>query len=228
MRPVATVGDNRKGRDEAGAWTRSGNAGRGATIVVAGHSRGVGKTTTIEAILRGHVRPRWAAVKISAHRHCAPHETRPLVERDLVANSSTQTGRYLSAGAELAFLCRTPASQLDAAAEFVRGFRAEGLNVVIESNRILDFIEPDVVLFAVAPAIADWKASSGVALRRTHAFVIYEPDEAEARRAVRALATKGRVGFALGHGDETARLLGWLARRLPPAAFTTQPHAGVH
>ena len=187
---------------------------RGTLIVVAGHSRGVGKTATIEEILRAHWREHWVAIKVSAHRHCEPHETRPLIERDVDPAASTQTGRYLIAGASLAYLCRTPSSQLKATAGFIRGLLDEGANVVVESNRIVDFVEPDIVLFAVAPRIADWKASSGVALPRTHAFVIRDRDDASALEAVHALAIKGRIGFAAGHGTEDDRFQRWLSGRL--------------
>ncbi|MBM4362820.1 MAG: hypothetical protein FJ104_09075, partial [Deltaproteobacteria bacterium] len=118
-------------------------------------------------------------------------------------------------------------AQLPAAAAFIGELRDDGVNVIVESNRIIDFIRPDLVLFAVAPRIADWKASSGVALARTDAFVIRDVSEAEAYEAVQALAAKGRSGFAPGHGDETTRLLAWLAVRLP-ATSPWREHAEVH
>lgn len=202
-------------------------ASMGALIVVGGHSRGVGKTTTIEEILRQQAGGRWAAVKVSAHRHCEPHETRPLIEQDLVPDSRTQTGRYLIAGAARAFLCRTPAAQLAATAGFIRQLRAEGLNVVVESNRVVDFVDADLVLFVVAPRIADWKWSSGVALPRTHAFVIRDADRAHALEAVGALAAKGRLGFAPGYRDEAVRFRRWFAGRLPAARDERGAHASV-
>jgi hypothetical protein len=188
--------------------------GRAALILVAGHSRGVGKTATIEEILRAQRNGRWAAVKVSAHRHCDPRESRPLIERDITIDAATQTGRYLIAGAERAYLCRTPSSQLAATARFIRGLRESGFNVIVESNRIVDFVEPDVVVFAVAPRIADWKASSGVVLPRTHAFVVRDRDAAAAWEFVHGLELKGRLGFAAGHDAEDQRLQSWLAGRL--------------
>lgn len=199
----------------------------GALIVVGGHSRGVGKTTTIEEILRRQAHGRWAAVKVSAHRHCEPRQIRPLIEQDLVSDSRTQTGRYLIAGAARAFLCRTPASELAATAGFIRQLRAEGLNVVVESNRLVDFVDADIVLFTVAPGIADWKASSGAALARTHAFVVRDSDQAKAIETVRSLASRGRLGFAPGDRDEAARLERWLAGRLPAVENERGAHAHV-
>jgi hypothetical protein len=200
----------------------------GTTVVVAGHSRGVGKTTVIEEILRSQVRRRWAAVKVSSHRHCGPDEVRPLVERSWFADPRTQTGRYLIAGADRSYLCRTPSARLLETARFIRELPIAGFDVIVESNRIVDFLEPDVVLFVVAPLVADWKASSGVALPRTHAFVVRDPREDAALEAVRALEAKGRIGFAIGHGQETARLLAWLETRLPPVAADWHSHAVGH
>ena len=106
-------------------------------------------------------------------------------------------------------------SQLSATARFVEQLREGGFNVIVESNRLVDFVSADAVVFAVAPGIADWKASSGVMLSRLHAFVIRDPAAAVALDAVRALSAKGRTGFAPGHGDEAARFGTWLAARLP-------------
>jgi hypothetical protein len=196
--------------------------------VVGGHSRGVGKTTTIEEILRDRADERWAAVKVSAHRHAASHESPPLIQRDDRPDPDTQTGRYLLAGAERAFLCRTPAAQLPATAAFIRALRDEGCHVIVESNRIIDFLRPDLVLFTVAPRIEDWKSSSGVALARTDAFVIRENSEPDARAAVHALEAKGRVGFAPGHGDETIRMLAWLQVRLPVTSEEWWQYVSAH
>lgn len=201
---------------------------KGALIVVGGHSRGVGKTATIEAILRRQPGGRWAAVKVSAHRHAAAHETRPLIEQDFIPDSRTQTGRYLLAGAARAFLCRTPSSQLADTASFIGRLRDTGFNVIVESNRLVDYVSPDVVLFTVAPAIADWKASSGVMLPRLDAFVIRDDDAVVALDAVRALAARGRTGFAPGHGDEAARCDRWLAARLRPYGEEPRSHVASH
>ncbi len=223
MRSLSTIDEDPR----AQVGLRNTGASMGALIVVGGHSRGVGKTTTIEEILREQACGWWAAVKVSAHRHCEPHETRPLIEQDLVPDTRTQTGRYLNAGASRAFLCRTPAAQLASTAGFIRQLRAEGLSVLVESNRIVDFVDADIVLFVVAPRIADWKASSGAALPRTHAFVIRDTDEGRALEAVAALASKGRLGFAPGYRDEATRFQKWLAGRMPAVWVERSTHASV-
>ncbi|MGE0463116.1 MAG: hypothetical protein AB7Q16_17260, partial [Vicinamibacterales bacterium] len=81
-------------------------------IVVGGHTRAVGKTSTIEHILRSRHGECWTAVKISAHRHARADGSAPRVEEATEASPLTQTGRYLEAGASRALLCRTPDTRL--------------------------------------------------------------------------------------------------------------------
>lgn len=92
----------------------------GGIIVIGGHSRGVGKTTIIEHILRARLWPHTIAVKISAHRHANGDGEVPLVEEAQEASPLTQSGRYLAAGASRAFLVRAPSASLPRAAGVVR------------------------------------------------------------------------------------------------------------
>jgi GTPase SAR1 family protein len=136
---------------------------RGALIVVGGHSRGVGKTTVIERLLHDSSED-WIAIKISAHRHAPAGTIAPLIEETRRGSSSTQTGRYLVAGARRAFLVRAPDAALPQVAALIDAFRTDGSNVVVESNRIVQFVRPDVCLFVVDPRIDDWKPSSSLLL----------------------------------------------------------------
>lgn len=146
--------------------------GRGRLIVVGGHSRGVGKTATIEHVLGARQNEPWAAVKVSAHRHAPDDLGVPLVEEQDEPSPHTQTGRYLAAGAARAFLCRTPEARLAQTADFIEGLRDAGTHVIVESNRILHCVDPDLVLFVVSPPIDDWKASSAYAVARADALVL--------------------------------------------------------
>jgi len=144
---------------------------------------------------------RWAAVKVSAHRHCADDAVPALVERRLEASSATQTGRYLLAGATEAFLCRTPAARLGETAAFIQQLQADGFDVIVESTRIVEFVRPDLVLFVISPHTRDWKPSSRTVLAQTDVFVINEPDESLAREALRAVTANGCAGVTLASGD---------------------------
>lgn len=144
---------------------------RGALIVVGGHSRGVGKTLLVEQWLRARRGASWAGVKISAHRHAPDGTHVPLIEEAHQATPATQTGRYLAAGARRAFLLRAPDRALAHAAAFVEAIRDTGVNVIVESNRLVRHLRPDVLLFVVDPRIADWKASSGDCLRAANVVI---------------------------------------------------------
>jgi hypothetical protein len=144
----------------------------GRIIVVGGHSRGVGKTALVEHLLRTSTATHVTAVKISAHRHAPKGCPAPVIEEAFDASPFDQTGRYLSAGAERAWLCRCPTAQLAEAAAFVGRLRADGWDVIVESNRIVEHLAPDLLFFVISGQVHDWKASSGCCLRRADAVVL--------------------------------------------------------
>jgi hypothetical protein len=143
---------------------------RGALVLVGGQSRGVGKTLLIEKWL-GARRDRWIAVKVSAHRHAADGMDVPLVEEAAHATAATQSGRYLAAGAVRAFLVRAQMAALPAAAAFIESLRDGGANVIIESNRLVPHLEPQLLFFVADSSIQDWKDSSAACLRAPHVIV---------------------------------------------------------
>ncbi|MDP2318888.1 MAG: hypothetical protein Q8O42_06055 [Acidobacteriota bacterium] len=158
--------------------------GRGRLIVVGGHSRGVGKTATIENLLRARANEAWVAVKISAHRHAQESSTPPVVEEAREPSPLTQTGRYLAAGAARAWLYRCPSQQLLAAAAFVTALVDSGWNVIVESNRVVRHLVPDAVIFVVSEATDDWKASSAACLRCAGAIVLAAGSSRVSRRGL--------------------------------------------
>ena len=185
-------------------------------IVVGGHSRGVGKTSVIEHILRTRPRrERWAAVKVSSHRHATHAEGAPLLEEATCATPLTQSGRYLEAGASRAFLCRAPDARLAGAAAFIRGLLAQGMSVIVESNRIVRLVHADVLLFVVSPSVADWKPSSGPCLTRADALVTNECAAAvPAAVALRRGRVDGRPVFEMAADRRVHGLDRWIDERL--------------
>lgn len=141
----------------------------GRTIVVGGHSRGVGKTALVVAIVRALAPRPVATVKVSAHRHGAGRVT---IEEDAVSDPATSTGRCLAAGAARAFLCRCPDGRLHEATVLVGLLAAAGYDVVVESNRMAPHLAADLTLFVVSAHTTDWKASSSLCLSRADALVL--------------------------------------------------------
>lgn len=141
---------------------------RGRCLLVGGHSRGVGKTALVAALVRELGWPRLATVKVSAHRHGAG----PAWLEDRDPSPFTSTGRCLIAGASRAFLCRCPDAWLPAADALVRSLLADGWDVVVESNRMAAWLEADLTLFAISSATDDWKTSSSYPARRADVVVL--------------------------------------------------------
>jgi hypothetical protein len=205
VRPVATCG--------------------GALLLVGGHSRGVGKTLTVERILRARRGEMWVAVKVSAHRHGRIGAALS-IDEDTTASPATQTGRYLLAGATRAFLLRTPDAQLEAAARVIGRLRADGFHLVVESNRLVNWLAPDGVLFAVAPAIDDWKPSSDDMLARADAFVVLGASGSDRVADVHAPDQRARPVFCHGDRRDDRRLADWLDLALGRLAPAKPPGPG--
>ncbi len=197
-------------------------------IVVGGHTRSVGKTSTVECILRARRGERWTAVKVSAHRHACSDGSAHEVEEATRASPITQTGRYLEAGAWRALLCRTPDARLRETAALLHRLLAMGERVIVESNRIVPFVGPDVVLFLVAPAMDDWKRSSSSCLASADALVSSgRPAAVAAAIAAHGAGLDGRPVFQLDEDRRAQGLDVWLDARLSGACERPRSRAAT-
>jgi hypothetical protein len=94
------------------------------------------------------------------------------VSQETGATPSTDSGRFLVSGAARSFWVRTPAGELNAAMPRVRRLLAESENVVIESNSILRFLQPDLCAMVLDGAVADFKPSSLRFLDRANVLIV--------------------------------------------------------
>jgi len=190
---------------------------RGHCIVVGGHSRGVGKTALVVDLVRSLLAEgrRVVTVKVSAHRHGSTL----VVAEDHAPSPRTSTGRCLAAGAARAFLCRCPDEHLAAARTLVHELRASGADVVVESNRMASWADPDLTLFVVSAATADWKASSDACLARADAIVLAPGTPAVPARLEPCLRTGGGRAelLAFTAAWRVPGLRRWVGRRLRAA-----------
>jgi hypothetical protein len=113
-------------------------------VIVGGNSRKAGKTSYIEKLIRKAPERHWSVVKITTH----PHKTHP---------GLGDTGRYRHAGAKNVYLIEAP--ELEQALSEIRQILSGAENVIIESNRILDYLKPDLCVFVLDFAVADMKQS---------------------------------------------------------------------
>jgi len=113
-----------------------------AIIVVGGGGRGAGKTALICGLIRATPQYRWTAVKITTHAHGLSEP----VHEEAAGRQTTDTSRYLAAGARRALLI---AAHDDTLAEAVNGILKDHLpsgHLVFESNRVLKLVRPTLCL----------------------------------------------------------------------------------
>jgi len=153
------------------------------TIVIGGHTRNIGKTSVVAGLIAGLPQMNWTAMKITQFGHgicsangepcdceTADHTIAISEERD--ATTGTDTSRFLAAGANKVFWVRTRQGQLAEAMPRLRRLLAESENAIIESNSILRFLEPDLSLSVLDPAMSDFKSSALRYIDRVDALVL--------------------------------------------------------
>jgi len=158
-------------------------------VVVGGHSRNIGKTSVVEGLIRKLRSSRWAAVKITQYGHgiCSHDGGACGCESDASADpdhpfalseeyepGATDSGRFLAAGAQRSFWLRTPSGDLARAGALIRKIVAQHENVIVESNSVMELVEPDVFLMLLDFSCADFKASSLRFMDRADAFVVID------------------------------------------------------
>jgi hypothetical protein len=130
---------------------------------------------------------------------CAPDEHVCAIEWERDANTGTDSSRFLAAGARRSFWLRTKQgflaegmpllrSALDevvtdhqtradsaGARHAVPALSPSAINVILESNTLLQFLKPDLFLMVVHPGRSDFKESAQLQLDRASAFVLRDP-----------------------------------------------------
>jgi hypothetical protein len=141
------------------------------TIVVGGHSRKVGKTSVAAGIISKFPACRWTAVKITSHRHEHAEAPSSVIYEETDRSGRSDTSRFLVAGATRALWVR---AREDGLAPVIRqllpAIQSDPF-VIIESNRILQFIRPDLYILVLRYDVEEFKDSAREALRQADAIV---------------------------------------------------------
>lgn len=157
-----------------------------AIIVVGGHTRNIGKTSVVAGLIAALSEMNWTAFKVTQFGHgmcsangepcdCETAEhTVAVSEERAGGDSTTDSGRYLAAGAARSFWVRTRQGDLSGAMPRIRKEIALAENVVIESNSILRFLRPDLYLSVLDPETPDFKDSAKYFLDRADAVLVAE------------------------------------------------------
>ena len=167
------------------------DAQRWRVIVVGGHTRSIGKTQLVCDLISAFPEAQWVAGKITQYGHgvcaqngencdCAPDEHICAVSWETRADSGTDSGRFLAAGAQRSFWLRTKQGFLaegmpllrTALREAAASDSARPANLILESNTLLQFVKPSLYLMVLDPAKADFKESARLQMDRASAFVL--------------------------------------------------------
>ena len=155
----------------------------------------------------------WIAGKITQYGHgvcaqngrecdCAPDEHVCALSWERDAVTGTDSSRFLAAGARRSFWLRTKQGFLAEGMPLFRSALAEiaadsagpsaPINVILESNTLLQFLKPDLFLMVLHPGKSDFKDSAKLQLNHASAFVLREQLPAPAQLDSANVATSWR------------------------------------
>lgn len=141
-----------------------------AIVVVGGSGRGVGKTALVCGLIAALPEFRWTAIKITSHSHGQPGP----VWEETQAGQGNDTARYLAAGAQRALMVTAEQEKFaQIVGRFLQTFQEEQPrpNLIIESNRILRLLRPDLCLGVDGGSETERKPSFGIVMERADALV---------------------------------------------------------
>jgi hypothetical protein len=154
-------------------------------IAVGGHTRSIGKTQLVCDLIAALPGANWLAGKITQYGHgvcaqngqdcdCAPTEHVVALDWEAPGSSRADSARFLEAGAARAFWLRTKQGYLaegmpllrEALESAARTSENEAVNVIVESNSLLQFVKPSLYVTVLDTAREDFKESARQMLDR--------------------------------------------------------------
>ena len=177
-----------------------------AIVVVGGGGRGAGKTALVCGVIAALPELKWVAAKVTKHEHGMPQA----IYEDNNLGGETDTARYRAAGARQAFLLTSPEDEEAAPLLYELWLeRFPGANIIFESNRVLDFVKPDLCL--VVAGSAEDKVSFKMAIQNANAIV----GGPNSRALLQSHAGETRPVFELENlGRLTPELADWIRGQL--------------
>jgi len=155
-------------------------------VVVGGHTRNIGKTSVMCALIREFTFLSWTAVKMTQYGHgicshdghscaCVPDEHPFALTAETDVEGNADTSRFLAAGARESLWLRVRQGQISTALPLLtRKLRAAEW-VIIESNSIVEHVDPLLYVVVLDASQADFKPSARRALERADAHVFVTP-----------------------------------------------------
>ena len=155
-----------------------------AIVVIGGHSRSVGKTSVVAGLIAALRECEWMAVKITQYGHgvcsangeacdCATADHAWAISEEKDRGGESDTSRFLLAGAANALWVRTEQGRLAEAMPALRRRIESSRNVILESNSVLKFLQPDLYMTVLDPATEDFKKSAQEYMDRADAVILH-------------------------------------------------------
>lgn len=155
-----------------------------ALIVVGGQSRKVGKTSVVAGLISALRECDWLAAKVTQHGHevctrnaglcdCVTVDHTAAITEEYDRSGATDTSRFLLAGAARALWVRTQPGKLGDVMPRLRDEMVKARNVILESNSVLEFVQPDLYLVVMDPATKDFKQSAREHFERADAVLMH-------------------------------------------------------
>src|SRR5215471_13201379 len=180
-----------------------------ALVVVGGHSRSVGKTSVVAGLIAALPEFNWTALKITQFGHgicsadgkpcdCATmddHFKAISDEKDTTGESDTS--RFLVAGAARSIWVRTQQGRLGEAMPDIQRRIGGAENVIMESNSIMGFLQPDLYISVLDADQADFKVSANEFLDRADAVIFHQGESTPRWNAVSLDRLAGKPRFLI-------------------------------
>jgi hypothetical protein len=208
-----------------------------SVVVIGGNSRSVGKTSVVAGIIAALPQFSWTALKITQFGHgmcsvngktchCDTSRNPCLTiskERDLSGNSDTS--RFLVAGAVSSLWVRSRQGCLEGIMPEIRRRIAGSKNVIIESNSVIGWLDPDLYLTVLDAGIEDFKESAREFLGRADGIVLHRADKQLRWKTVfmNALADKPIFPITPPH-YVTQEITEWVREWLVRRTYTKRPN----
>lgn len=200
-----------------------------AVVVVGGHSRSVGKTSVVAALIARMPEMRWTAFKITQYGHgfctadgapcdCQTDDHTLAISEERDHASGTDSARFLAAGAARSLWVRTRQGMLAEAMPRIRKELAAAGNAILESNSVMQFLRPDLYLSVLDAATADFKDSARLFLERADAVVVRATDLEPRWTGVSLKLLKGKPRFVIAPPEYmTDELAAFVRKRIAQA-----------
>jgi len=185
-----------------------------AIVVVGGHSRNIGKTSVVAGLIARLKDLNWTAFKITQYGHgfctadgapcdCQTDDHTIAISQERGPATGTDTSRFLAAGAVKSLWVRTRQGMLAEAMPRIRKEIAGAENAILESNSLIQFLQPDLYLTVLDYGTADFKESARLFLDRADAVLVRGSGVELAPRwsSVSLKLLQGKPQFVLGPSE---------------------------